>query len=54
MSEHETKVLGTINETHVEQVRECFGDKVAKRLEQAKPGDLFLNILFADQSKQTE
>jgi hypothetical protein len=52
MATTETKVQGTINETHLPQVRQCFGDKVAERLENAKPGDLFLDILFADYGEQ--
>lgn len=47
MLEQTTQVKGTINETHLPEVRQCFGNKVAERLENAETGDLFLNILFA-------
>lgn len=52
-----TQVHGTITEKHVEQVRQCFGDKVAERLDNAKPGETFLTILFvgyADEMKQSK
>lgn len=47
----DTKVKGTITEKHVELVKEvggAFDDKVVARLKEAKEGDTFLNIVFAD------
>lgn len=49
-----SKVVGTITEEHLDEVRKvggCFDEKVVARLEQAKKGDTFLNIVFADWCK---
>ena len=40
-----TKVAGTITEKHTEEVKDIFGEEVAKRLEQCE-GKTFLDILF--------
>jgi hypothetical protein len=55
----ETKVKGTITEQHLDEVRKiggCFDEKVVRRLEQAREGDTFLNIVFADwrETKQSK
>jgi hypothetical protein len=41
-----TRCKGTITEDHKTEVADIFGDDVAKRLENAKEGETFLNVLF--------